>query len=176
MILRTWKGRTIASRRLERAQRRILRKTIMRVVGCLNLLFFPLGIAYFSWSLHSHPWHGLASTLEWAMFLGIATTGLLYIAYSAYLGIRFVQLDETAILPAAFTFLFSLIFLFLVGLSWSLVPAGDPHSQSIVVSFWGLAEGFMIPQLATYYPAIGLFVVLILWLLGKRSRSALVKT
>jgi hypothetical protein len=105
----------------------------------------PFGLAYFFWALHWHPWYESASRVEWAIFIGFATTGLFLITYLAYLGIRFLKCDETAVRPASITFFVALGYMLFVGLSWALVPVGDLRTQSIVVSFWGIAEGFMVP-------------------------------
>jgi hypothetical protein len=144
----------------------------MRAIGAANIVFCATGLAYFSWSLslHWNRWPGSPSMVEWAEFFGIAVVSLFLISYSAYLGVRLFKNDMSVIPRVNVLFVVEIIYLiFFVGLSWFLVPGNDPKRMGIVVVFWGIAEGPLVPQLAMGYPFIALIVMLLLHRHNRRT-------
>ena len=149
-----------------------MRLWIMRSVGVANIAFCALGLAYFAWSLflHWNRWPGSPSITEWAEFFGIAVVSLFLSGYSAYLGLRLLKSDTSVISRVSLLFTVEIIYLlFLVGLSWYLVPGNNPRMMVIVVAFWGIAEGPLAPQLAFGYPIIALIIMLVVHLYIRRQ-------
>jgi succinate dehydrogenase hydrophobic anchor subunit len=147
-----------------------MKTLIMRIIGVLNLLFGLMGVYYFIFMMrmHWHNWPGSPSITQWAVFLVLSLISIGMLVYLGYLGIRLVRRDESALRPLIIIFISEILY-FIVGVVvlWLIMP---PTIKTIAVSFWGMAQDPLTPQVLTGYPLIGTVVTFVLMNWHPKSR------
>jgi len=142
----------------------------MRVLGVLNILFVAFGAYLYYWILRMHwnRWPGNPSHNEWAVFVFLSTISISMVLYLGYLGVKLIKKDAKALLKLSLLFVAEMIYsLVLFNVTWMVRPAS--MSMTVAVSFLGMADVLLWPQLLTGYPLIGLVITLVLLLIRQRS-------
>jgi hypothetical protein len=146
----------------------------MRFLGALNIMYVAFGayLSYWMIRLHWNRWPGNPSHYEWAIFVFLSAISISMVLYLGYLGIRLIKKDAKALLKLSLLFVVELLYSFvLFYVTWIVRPT--LMSMTVAVSFMGMADVPLWPQLLTGYPLIGLVVTLILSLIRQKSEKIL---
>jgi len=138
----------------------------MRVLGTLNLAFSGIGLCYFAWLLWriGKPVSRLTPTVwAWAFFKVLSIMSIALIASLIHLGIRLLNLDDSAIRPLSIVFSAEILYFFAsVFLFWLVIPSHAPTMRAMSVGFFDSAQSALDPQVVTGYPLWGLLATLFL--------------
>lgn len=131
---------------------------VMKIFGCLNVLFGIGGVYYFVLRVSWRNWPGSPSTLNWLVFVLISAVTLALMGYLSYLGIRLFRGDRSALSPTALVLLLELFYFAIsVVLFWIVLS-----NRQITVGFFGIASSALDPQVVTGYPLWGLVSMVLL--------------
>jgi len=139
-------------------------KWIMKLLGFANIFFTALGIAYFGWIMITHlkamPGHPVR--MDWIPFCLIAAVGLGLVDSLAFTGFQLMSLAHRAVPRAALVYIMEIVYFVFIVMTWMGHPSNNPRNRDLIIGFWGVAEGFLAPQLALYYPFVGLTLLAVI--------------
>jgi succinate dehydrogenase hydrophobic anchor subunit len=145
----------------------------MRILGGLNIVSSLFGLYYFAWGIEIHlgKWPGNPTRWEWNVFLAISALSTFLVLYLAYLGVRLIKLDYSALghVRLAFELEISICLLDFF-LTWIATPS---WIRGNVIWFWGIATFPLEPQVLSGYELIGLAATFVMILARRRSSHAL---
>jgi hypothetical protein len=143
----------------------------MRILGGLNIVFAFFGVFYSAYmvEIHWNKWPGQPTFSQWVVFGFLSFICMSMILYLAYLGIRLIRKDASALWQVCLVFVLEIIYFWAdVIVCWMILPIS---MSTIAVGFWGIAESPLAPQVITGFPLIGIAVAGALMLVQKKTQS-----
>jgi len=144
----------------------------MRVLGALNVVFVALGAFYAAAMIqrHWHNWPGSPIYQDWVIFVALNAISIAMILYLGFLGIKLMRVDANALFQLCLLFVAEIAYFgAIVYVTWFVVP---DSMSTVAVSFWGMAQNPLVPQIVTGFPLVGLIICLVMLLIRRSPKSA----
>ena len=134
-----------------------MQRTLIRIIGSLNLLFSLAGLGYFGVRLANtwSRWPVVPSASQWAAFWLLSLLTVVIVGNVGFLGIRLIRGDQSAIRTTLYFFSAEIFFFVVeVGLFWIISP-----NPRLTVGFLELSSAALDPQIVTGYPLLGVIAL-----------------